>query len=358
MVVPSSLRCSSSARPVGDVVCHRRGEELPLGILKDKPHAAVQLAALPLVARVHAVHDDVARRGQQQGIRKLDERGLARAVGADNARERAVVHREVDAVQDERVGVVVGEAHLLEREGHSSSFHPLESRGSDTWTPRGERLGKPHLERRLEANGAHGIGAGKQVPGHAVVGEPAPVERKHTVCEQRILHEVRDEDDRAPLLVQPPRDADDRGTAPRVEHRARLVEHVDVGMHRHDAGKGHELLLPAGKARDLGLREPRDAETAERFLHALAHLLGGKPEVFGPEGDVVCDEGRDGLAVGVLEHHAHVRAHLIWRARSRRVVPEHAHRPRVRHEQRIHVPRERGLARAVRTDDADELAFA
>ena len=146
----------------------------------------------------------------------------------------------------------------------------------------------------------------------------------------------------------------------RIEVRGRLVEHEQRRPHREGA-RDREALPPSARESVgvLGAALPQ-AHAAERIFGACEHLVDGQAQVLGPERDLVEQCAGDQLRVGVLEHHADVRAQLGDRGHGR-VDPVDQHRPlngrrhRVRNEP-VERERQRRLAGPARTEQQHHLA--
>ena len=63
---------------------------------------------------------------------------------------------------------------------------------------------------------------------------------------------VGDENDGCAVLLQFVKNMHDVGTALRIEHGGRLVEHEDFGIHGKHAGDGDALLLASAHSRGVG----------------------------------------------------------------------------------------------------------
>ena len=92
-----ALEPQSGVELVGD----RVGDELVLGVLEHEADAAGAVARVgPL--RVDAEHVDEPAGARDDARDRLQQRGLAGAVRADDGEEVAGCHVEVDAVHDDR----------------------------------------------------------------------------------------------------------------------------------------------------------------------------------------------------------------------------------------------------------------
>ena len=104
----------------------------------------------------------------------------------------------------------------------------------------------------------------------------------------------------------------------------------------------------------MGL-EALQAHFGERPGHALAQLGVGDAEVLRAEGDVVLDEARHQLVVGVLEDEPGVGADEVGLLRVTGVAAEHVHLALVGQKQRVDVLGQGGLPRAVATEQTQKL---
>ena len=191
--------------------------------------------------------------------------------------------------------------------------------------------------------------------GSAVHAHLAAVEHHHAVGGGRLLHEVGDHHDGHAALVQLAHDAHEPGPSAGVEHSRGLVQDEDGRIHGEHAGNGHALLLAAGKGVGLVRLEALQAHLGERPGHALAQLGVGDAEVLRAEGDVVLDEARHQLVVGVLEDEPRIRADEVGLLGVAGVAAEHVHLALVGQKQRVDVLGQGGLARAVAAEEAQEL---
>ena len=163
-------------------------------------------------------------------------------------------------------------------------------------------------------------------------------------------------DHRHPPVVELPRKAHETLAAAGVQHRRGLVQHQYRRVHGKHPGDSHPLLLAAGKRRGLTTVEALQPHFPERSDDPLLQLVGGHAQVLRPEGHVVFHYACHQLVVGVLEHHARMASDVEGAARVVGLPPQHRHAPRVGQQQRVDVPGQRGLARSVAPQDAQELA--
>src|SRR5207245_9154441 len=82
-----------------------------------------------LLRDVVAAEEDVALVGRQQPADQVDERRLARAVGADEGEHLALLHAEVDAVHRAKLAELLHHGLRLEQHAHRSSW------GAAIWPP-------------------------------------------------------------------------------------------------------------------------------------------------------------------------------------------------------------------------------
>ncbi len=175
--------------------------------------------------------------------------------------------------------------------------------------------------------------------------------------EQGVVHEVRDVHDRDAALVQPVRDPLDRVASAVIEHGGRLIQKQDLGLHGERPGDRDALALPAREIGRVGLRELPHADGLERGVDAPRDLGLRHAEVLGSEGHVVRDDARDHLVVGVLKDRRHAPPDGGCALGRGRVDAEDRDRSRLRGEECPHELGERGLARAVGSEDADVLTL-
>ena len=102
------FRYAPVARRESQFLAHRFLEKLLLGILKDQPHLAADLAKVrffPLFLRQdrHAVHRHRPRRGTQDRVQMLSQRRLAAACMPDERRPMAAFDRQRNALQSCRL---------------------------------------------------------------------------------------------------------------------------------------------------------------------------------------------------------------------------------------------------------------
>ena len=166
---------------------------------------------------------------------------------------------------------------------------------------------------------------------------------------------MRDHDDGHAALVELLAHAQHGFPPARVEHRGRLVEDEDVRLHRQHARDGDALLLAARERGGLAFLAALEPDGGKRAGHQLAQLLAFHAEVLGAERDVVLDDARDDLVVGVLEHEPRAAADEVGDGGVGGVLARDAHVPFVGDEQRVGEFGDGRLARAVAAEDADEL---
>ena len=128
---PSALSTRASSRTAdaqvrrseGDVVTHRRHEQLIVRILEDDPHSP---ADLPQVLLAHLEPTDVnaSEAAAEDAIEVQHEGGLAGPVRAEQRHPLAAADGQVDAEQRlTTVGVREGQAADVERRCHRGSTH-------------------------------------------------------------------------------------------------------------------------------------------------------------------------------------------------------------------------------------------
>ena len=149
--------------------------------------------------------------------------------------------------------------------------------------------------------------------------------------------------------------AHEPGAPARVEHGRGLVQDEDGWVHSEHPGDGHALFLAAGKRIGLVGLEALQAHLGKRPGHALAQLWVRDAEVLRAEGDVVLDEARHQLVVGVLKDQPRVGTDEVGLLRVAGVAAEHDHLAFVGQEQRVDVLGQSGLPRAVAAEQAQKL---
>ena len=151
-------------------------------------------------------------------------------------------------------------------------------------------------------------------------------------------------------------DAHESGPSARIEHGRGLIEHEHARLHGERTRDGNALFLPARERMRLMPLEAHEPHGLERCAHALGDLRGRDTHVLGAESDIVLDERRHELVIGILEHHAHMRAHGVDERGARRVEAVDGHAALIRHEQGVEVPSKRRLARPVTAEHGQDLA--
>ena len=135
-------------------------------------------------------------------------------------------------------------------------------------------------------------------------------ERRHVRHARRLLHVVRDDDDRVALLELHHQVLDPPGRD-RVQGGARLVHQQHVGLRGERAGDAQALLLAAGHAERVRLQAVLGLVPQRRAAQGgLDDLVGVALHAHHarPEGDVVVDRLRE--RVRLLEDHPDPLAHL------------------------------------------------
>ena len=96
-----------------------------------------------------------------------------------------------------------------------------------------------------------------------------------------------------------------------VEPGSGLVEDEDLGPHCDDSRYGYAPLLPAGELQRGLLEEVLgEPDEARRLADPLVHLALGELHVLGAEGDIPVYRLLKELVLRVLEHEAHLEAHV------------------------------------------------
>ena len=100
----------------------------------------------------------------------------------------------------------------------------------------------------------------------------------------------------------------DLRTSLRVEHRGRFVEYDAARLHRDNAGDSHPLLLSARQLMRRMARKLGHSHSLERSVYTGAYLLRRNTEIFGSERNILLDNSRDYLVIGILKHHSDIAA--------------------------------------------------
>ena len=148
----------------------------------------------------------------------------------------------------------------------------------------------------------------------------------------------------------------------RIEHGRRLVEHDHRRQHGQRAGDGDALLLAAAHQGRIRGAETGHIDRVQRIGDATSDIRARHAEILRAERHIVLDHRRDDLILRILEHRADTAARATVRIRVRPgPIREHPFAEQcdgaaIRCGQSRDDPRQRGLARAVRADDAQALA--
>jgi hypothetical protein len=135
--------------------------------------------------------------------------------------------------------------------------------------------------------------------------DTALIQDHNAVRVHSLAHEVRHRHDRDALLtVEPPHNRQHFGAAERIEHCCCLVQHQHVGLHRQHAGDTDALLLPAGKLMCGALTILLHLHAVERPIDAAQNFWPRHAQIFRAKGDILLNDGRYDLVVGVLKDHA------------------------------------------------------
>ena len=86
-------------RGEGHVLLHHVGNDLVVRVLKDHAHPLADGEKVPLVLRVHPLHQNLAGGREQDGVHGLGQGGLSGAVVAQHRHEAALLNGEGDPVQ-------------------------------------------------------------------------------------------------------------------------------------------------------------------------------------------------------------------------------------------------------------------
>ena len=154
----------------------------------------------------------------------------------------------------------------------------------------------------------------------------------------------------------------DLGPGGPVQHGGRLVEHDHRRMHRHRARDGDALLLAAAHHRRIRGSRLGHVDRLQSLGDAPADVVMRDAEVLRAERHIVLDHRGDELVLGILEHRADAAARPAVGIRIRPGIAvehpfaQHRDGARVRGRKPGDDPRQRGLPRTVRADDAHALA--
>ncbi len=146
----------------------------------------------------------------------------------------------------------------------------------------------------------------------------------------------------------------------RIELGGRLVEQEEPGTKREGRGDTHPLELAGRELVRLPACQMLGSKRTERLESAAVDLRRRRAEVLEPEGNLVLDPGEDDLVLGILKDARNAPGEVA-RPRAAGVAAVHLDPPRepaavkVRHETGERT-QQRGLSRAGRAQEADELA--
>ena len=163
-----------------------------------------------------------------------------------------------------------------------------------------------------------------------------------------LLHQVRREQHRLAALADAAHHLPDRPPGLRIEAGRQLVEQHDVGIVDERQRDEEPLPLPSRQRHEPGVPLVRQAEPRQQLLAVHRMRVERGPEIHRlPHRDAL-------LQLRLLELDAHA---LLQRPTvPHRVEPEHADGAAVRRAEAAHALHRRGLARAVRPDQAEDLA--
>ena len=204
--------------------------------------------------------------------------------------------------------------------------------------PVGELQGK----RRLKPKRMNGIALGKHLLRRALEGDAPPVHDNNAPRNQGIIHKVRDVHDGDAPLIEVACDALNGASARNIQHCGRFIEHEYAGMHGKRARDGDTLTLTARKVGRVCLGVVEHVHRCQRLLNARGDLRLRHAEILGSKGNVVCNDARHHLVIGVLKHHRDLAAQLKRAFRLRcGVDTAHASRSACGRKQCINELRER-----------------
>ncbi len=203
-------------------------------------------------------------------------------------------------------------------------------------------MGKLQGKWRLKSKRMNGIALGKHLFRRTLEGDAPPVHDNDAPCNQGIVHKVRDVHDGDALLIKVACDALNGASARNIQHGGRFIEHEYAGMHGKRARDGDALALTARKVGRVCLGVVEHVHRRQRLFDAHGDLRLRHAEVLGSKGNVVCNDARHHLVIGVLEHHRYLAAQFKRSLRLRcGIDAAHASRSVRGREQCINELRER-----------------
>ena len=151
------------------------------------------------------------------------------------------------------------------------------------------------------------------------------------------------------FFVERSRNFHDLSSALRIEHRSRLVHNQNFGFDCNRPRNGYSLLLSAREFRNFRFPELFHIRGFERTVYRGGYFLPRHRDVFRSERDIVLDDRRDLLIVGILKNHSRFFSYFKEVAFLRGVKPENEHLARRGLQKSVHEPRERAFSASVPT---------
>ena len=185
----------------------------------------------------------------------------------------------------------------------------------------------------------------------------AVLQHDDAVGGERVVHEMRDVDDGDAALAKIVDAGHDVGSTCGVQHGAGLIEEQRSRSHRQGSRDRHALALSAREVGGVAARLCGHAHGCKGLGDAFRDLRPGDAEVLGPEGDIVLDDARDHLVLGILQNERDVATRG---ARGGPAVRDVAARDPdaagIGGDQAVHELEQRGFTRPVAAEHAEPLA--
>jgi len=133
----------------------------------------------------------------------------------------------------------------------------------------------------------------------------------------------------------------------RIQHRSKLIEDQTPGLHGQQARDGQASLFPGGKRMWVAFIQPRQADTGQRHIHALADFPGGYTHILGAKGHLILHSAHHELVVGILKDHSHRGTNRDSRGRIMGAQAIHVYMACRGQQEARDATSQRGLARPV-----------
>ncbi len=185
----------------------------------------------------------------------------------------------------------------------------------------------------------------------------APVQHVQPVAHRGRRVQVVQRDQRGAALL--PQQRQQLHLVPDVQVVGRLVQHQDVRLLRQRPRQQNPLPLPAGELGEPPVRRVRHADPGQRLGHqpvVLGVVLGERPLVRGPAHRDHLAHGQLEVAAALLGQRPDVPGRLR-RTQLRQLPPGQQHPPGTRPQMPVDGAQQTGLAAAVGTDQAGDLAL-